>query len=220
MARAENTNINSNDAAHGHLSAVINTNTEKFISVTDGHDTVPCYGQLKALNSFAQKIEAFKFPIIADGDLDLSVDPPPANITNYYTKAESDGRYLLKSRRIETLGAYVINANTDVTVGNGKWYFPPVPSSFDRMKLIIPGASVIIPGITNATTVQIYNVTKSVDMLSSAISIPSEATKGTGTVDTSNNTVAAGDILRVDVDSASDTAPKGLLVTLDFNFHN
>ena len=88
MARATNANINSTDAANGHLSALINTNTVKFISVTDGHDTVTCYGQLKALNSSAEKIEAFKFPIIADGDLDLNIDPPPEDETLYFTKAE------------------------------------------------------------------------------------------------------------------------------------
>jgi len=88
MARAINTDIDSSDSANGHLRIVLNTNTEKFISVTDGHDTVTCYGQLKSLNNSAEKLDAFKFPVIADGDLDLSVDPPPEETANYYTKTE------------------------------------------------------------------------------------------------------------------------------------
>ena len=53
-------------------------------------------------------------------------------------------------------------------------------------------------------------------MLSSAISIASGATSGTGTVDTSHDDVATGDIIRIDVDTLSTTKPKGLIVTLAF----
>lgn len=54
-------------------------------------------------------------------------------------------------------------------------------------------------------------------MLSGAISIASGGTVGTvGTINTSNDGVATNDILRVDVDSVSTTAPRGLMVVLEF----
>jgi hypothetical protein len=84
------------------------------------------------------------------------------------------------------------------------------------MNLISARADVITAGTTNASTFDIYNVTDSHSMLSSAISIASGATSGTGTVDTAHDDVATGDIIRIDCDSISTTKPKGLIVTLAF----
>jgi hypothetical protein len=54
-------------------------------------------------------------------------------------------------------------------------------------------------------------------MLSTAISIASGWTVGTvGTVDRSYDDVATNDVLRVDVTSVSTTAPKWLIVVLEF----
>jgi hypothetical protein len=54
-------------------------------------------------------------------------------------------------------------------------------------------------------------------MLSTAISIASGWTVGTvGTVDTNYDDVATNDVLRVDVTSVSTTAPKWLIVVLEF----
>ena len=85
------------------------------------------------------------------------------------------------------------------------------------MNLVRANAYVNTAGTTNATTIDIYNVTDSQDMLSTAISIASGGTAGTaGTVNASYDDVATGDILRVDVTSMSTTAPKGLMVVLEF----
>ena len=115
------------------------------------------------------------------------------------------------------LGSYVIEATTDVTTGDGKLYLPPIPAFMNGMNLIRAQACVITAGTTNATTIDIYNVTDSQDMLSVAISIASGATVGTvGTINTSYDDVATNDVIRVDVTSVSTTAPKGLIVTLEF----
>jgi hypothetical protein len=84
------------------------------------------------------------------------------------------------------------------------------------MNLISARADVITAGTTNASTFDIYNVTDSHSMLSSAISIASGATSGTGTVDTDHDDVATGDLIRIDCDTLSTTKPKGLIVTLAF----
>ena len=114
------------------------------------------------------------------------------------------------------IGIIVIDSTTDLSVADGKAYVP-VPVALNGMNLIRAQAIVNTAGTTNATTMDIYNVTDSVDMLSGAISIASTETVGTvGTIDTSNDDVATNDVLRVDVTSMSTTAPKGLLIILEF----
>jgi hypothetical protein len=85
------------------------------------------------------------------------------------------------------------------------------------MNLVRANASVVTAGTTNATTIDIYNVTDSQDMLSTAISIASGGTVGTaGTVNASYDDVATNDVLRIDVTSASTTNAKGLQIILEF----
>ena len=101
-------------------------------------------------------------------------------------------------------------------MADGKAYIP-IPAVLTGMNLIRAQAIVNTAGTTNATTIDIYNVTDSVDMLSTAISIASGATVGTvGTINTTNDNVQTNDVLRVDVTTMSTTAPKGLLVVLEF----
>ena len=80
-----------------------------------------------------------------------------------------------------------------------------IPAECNGMNLISARADVITAGTTNASTFDIYNVTDGTTMLSSAISIASGATSGTGTVDTAHDDVATGDIIRIDCDSISTT---------------
>ena len=104
---------------------------------------------------------------------------------------------------------------TELTVADGVGYIV-IPAECNGMNLISARADVITAGTTNASTFDIYNVTDSTTMLSSAISIASGATSGTGTVDTDHDDVATGDIIRIDCNSISTTPPKGLIVTLAF----
>ena len=114
------------------------------------------------------------------------------------------------------IGIYVIAATTDITVADGHAY-ALVPAMFNGMNLIRAQATVITAGTTNATTIDIYNVTDSQDMLSTAISIASGGTVGTvGTINATYDDVATNDVLRIDVTTMSTTAPKGLLVILEF----
>jgi hypothetical protein len=54
-------------------------------------------------------------------------------------------------------------------------------------------------------------------MLSGNISIASAGTVGTvGTINGTYDDVATNDVLRIDVDAVSTTAPKGLMVVLEF----
>ena len=53
------------------------------------------------------------------------------------------------------------------------------------------------------------------NMLSTPITISDTDTTGSGVIGTGG--IITGDILRIDIDSVSDTAPKGLIVNLEFN---
>jgi hypothetical protein len=110
-----------------------------------------------------------------------------------------------------------VTAPTENTAtGDGKAYIT-IPEALNGMNLVRATATVVTAGTTNATTIQIYNVTQAADMLSGLISIASGGTVATaGTIDTANDDVATNDVLRVDVDTISTTPAKGLMVILEF----
>ena len=109
---------------------------------------------------------------------------------------------------------------TSVAVGDGQGYLP-IPPGFNGMNLVYVHARVITEGTTNTTDIQIANVTDGVDMLSTKLTIDSAET-GSDTaatpavIDGTKDDVATNDLLRIDVDAISTTAPKGLIVTLGF----
>jgi hypothetical protein len=115
----------------------------------------------------------------------------------------------------KTVQQICVGFATELAVADGVGYIV-IPAECNGMNLISARADVITPGTTNASTFDIYNVTDSTSMLSSAISIASGAKSGTGTVDTDHDDVVTGDIIRIDVDTLSTTKPKGLIVTLAF----
>ncbi len=114
----------------------------------------------------------------------------------------------------------VFDFTTDVATGNGKFYFD-IPSALNEMNLVVAKASVITAGTTGTTDIQIHNLTDIADMLSTVITIDSGETSSSTAatppvINTTNDDVVTDDIIRVDVDAVSTTAPKGLLVTLEF----
>lgn len=109
---------------------------------------------------------------------------------------------------------------TSVTTGDGAFY-AHIPTELDKMILTYVHALVITAGTTGTTDIQIANVTDSVDLLSTKLTIDSTET-GSNTAATAavitvaNRVVATNDVLRIDVDAVSTTKPKGLIVTLGF----
>lgn len=113
-------------------------------------------------------------------------------------------------------------AGDALTVGDGKGWFV-VPPQLNGMNLIDADAALVGAVSTSGVpTIQIANATDAVDMLSTKITIdanePTSYTAATpSVVNTSNDDVATGDILRVDIDVAG-TGAKGLVVILTFDF--
>ena len=114
----------------------------------------------------------------------------------------------------------VFDFGTDVATGDGKFYFH-IPAALDGMNLVEVHAEVVTAGTTNTTDVQIHNATDTADMLSTKLTIDSTET-GSDTaataavIDGTADDVAENDVIRIDVDQVSTTAPKGLIVTLGF----
>lgn len=115
----------------------------------------------------------------------------------------------------------IVEGGTDLATGDGKAYFT-VPEELNGMNLSAVHARVITAGTTNTSDIQIANVTDSVDMLSTKLTIDSGET-GSDTaatpavIDTSKDDVATNDLLRIDIDSLSTTKPKGLIIRLKFS---
>ncbi len=143
----------------------------------------------------------------------VSTDGLPEGSTHlYFTSARVNA---LTIRTIEI--QFVADAiDVDVTYGIGYFNIPP---SLDGMNLIYVNAFVTVAGITNATTIQIRNLTKYVnnDTLSEAISIESNNTVGTpGIINTSYDNISTNDLIKVYIVSTSTTKPKGIRVICEY----
>jgi hypothetical protein len=129
-------------------------------------------------------------------------------------KAYTDTLY--PAIRNESFQVQLVADDTDVA---SQIAYVRIPSNYNGMTLQRAIADVTTAGTTNATTIQVRNMTKysSNDALSSAISIASGDTLATaGTVNASYDDVATNDLIKIYVTGVSTTAPKGLRVVLEY----
>lgn len=131
----------------------------------------------------------------------------------------------------QSLGASVATTTASVQIavlaptaptvaGDGAAYFV-VPSTMNGAILTGVVATVITAGTTNTTTIQIHNLTDTVDMLSTRITIDSTETSSAtagipAVIDSTKDDVATNDVLRIDIDTISTTPATGLIITLTF----
>ena len=152
----------------------------------------------------------------ADGNVILSATGGDTNI-DMHIKPKGTGE--IKFRRSVIIQVY--GGAVSLSTGDGKAYFT-VPEQLNGMNLSAVHARVVTAGTTNTTDIEIYNVTDSTDMLSTTLTIDSTET-GSDTaatpavIDTDKDDVATNDLLRIDIDQVSTTAPKGLVVRLEFD---
>lgn len=117
-----------------------------------------------------------------------------------------------------TVRAIQLCADGDDVVDTLVGYIP-TDTVMNSKSLVRAQAIATTAGDTNATTVQVRNITKyaSNDALSSAISIASGDTVGTvGTINTSYDDCSTDDMWKVYVTGMSTTKAKGLRVILEF----
>lgn len=123
----------------------------------------------------------------------------------------------LPTKRIVQLK--VVDDDTVIITGDGQLIFC-VPSEFNEYNIYSVDAFVSEPSNSGAVTVQIRNITKSVDVLSTPITIDQgENTSYTAVtapvINTSNDDVATGNLLAIDINGAG-TMAQGLGITLTF----
>ena len=195
------------------------TGTVTLPKTTEVNDTTGDHQYVLAVSELtADRIVTL--PLLTGNDTFMFKDFHKASTAEINTGTDND-KYItpdaLASSNIGTrvVQQYCVEWETSLTVKDGIGYIE-IPAECNGMNLISARARVGTAGVTGNTTFDIYNVTDETTMLSSAISIASGATSGTGTIDTAHDDVATGDIIRIDCDSIFSTPPKGLIVTLAF----
>jgi len=118
------------------------------------------------------------------------------------------------------VGVQVVDSATNTATGDGKAFFR-IPSVMNGWNLIAVAASVYTAGTTNTTDIQIRNKTQAADILSTKITIDSTETDSStaatlAVINASEDDVATGDIIAIDVDAVSTTPAAGLYVELIF----
>jgi hypothetical protein len=112
----------------------------------------------------------------------------------------------------------VFGPTTDTATGDGAKYFR-IPSVLDGYNIVEVAAQVVTAGTTNTLDIQIHNVTDTVDVLSTKLTIDSaevdSSTAATAAViNGANDAVATADQFRIDIDAVHTTAAKGLIVEI------
>lgn len=187
------------------------TQVRTTLNVEDGADVTDTTNVTAAGALMDSEVTDLVF-VKALSDADVSTVNTGTSTTGVVTPDSLAGSYA----GTKSLSVQLFDGTTDVTTGDGKAYIT-IPEALNGMNLVRAQATVVTAGTTNATTVMIHNKTDAADMLSGAISIASAGTVGTvGTINGSADDVATNDVLRIDVDSVSTTAPKGLMVVLEF----
>jgi hypothetical protein len=110
-------------------------------------------------------------------------------------------------------------AGSAITTGDGKAYYR-VPSALNGMNLVSVAAALTTVSSSGIPTIQIANVTDSVDMLSTKLTIDASETDSStaatpAVIDGAHDDVATADLLRIDIDVAG-TGAKGLMVEMQF----
>jgi len=115
-------------------------------------------------------------------------------------------------------GINLFDSGTSVATGDGTIGIP-VPADFNGYELQDVLCTVHTKGVTGTTDVQVRRrrAGSDVDMLSTKVTIGDEFYANDGVINTSNDDIATGDELYIDVDAVhSGTAPQGLSVILTF----
>lgn len=114
----------------------------------------------------------------------------------------------------------VVNPEDDTEAGDGQVYIP-IPAALNGYVITSVFGEVITAGTTGTTDLQIARIRSGtpVDVLSTKLTIDSgETDSSTATpavINTSNDDLATGDKLRIDIDAVSTTPAKGYLLTIE-----
>lgn len=216
----------------GTPSAVVLTNaTGTAASLTAGIASVANTGDSATAFFSTGTVEAARLPTASDtasGIVELATIAETNTGTDAARALTPDGLAgsVFGEKNVQLIA---FDFTTDTATGDGKFYFI-VPASLNGMILVAVRAEVVTAGTTNPTTVDLARCATAatgnlcsgtvVDMLSTNITIDSGEnstdTAAAAVIDTANDDVTTGQVIRVDVDAISTTAAKGLIITITF----
>lgn len=174
------------------------------------------------MDSNLQSLDVNKQENIPNIELATSIDSSVDKIL-FYDNSTTESKSIV----VDNITAFVernlivkcVNDSIAPVVGNGIVHIT-IPSSLNNKKLQSAEAHVYTAGTSGSiTNVQLHNLTDSVDMLSTPITIDlnetDSSTAATPHVVGANNTVTTADVIRVDVDVVA-TDTKGLEIRMVF----
>jgi hypothetical protein len=146
---------------------------------------------------------------------------PLQDISDADNAKRSTAQEIAETARVE-IELMPFDLDTDVEVGDGAGgVFFRVPAWMNGFNVTAVAAANGTAGTgTGATTIQLRNVTQAADILSTALTIDSTETDSStaatpAVINTAEDDLATGDIIRVDVDAITGTlAPVGLIVSI------
>ena len=197
----------------------------QYVTLYEDPENGDNYVQLKAADTLAGNV-VFKLPT-ADGSANQIMKTDGSGQLGWATDANTTytagERMTLTgtefSVRSMTVSIKVLEDGTALSTGDGKMYYT-APAVLDGYNLSAAHAAVYTVSSSGLPTVQLYNMRKTADMLSTRITIDasefsSYSAATAHVIDTDNDDIATGDRIRVDVDVAG-TGTKGLEVILTF----
>jgi hypothetical protein len=137
--------------------------------------------------------------------------------TNQGAKWNADGD-LVEDTKIKHITFSSTDTSTSLTTGDAK-AFVIVPAELNGYDITAVQADVYTAGTTGTMDIQLHNVTSAADILSTKITIDSteksSSTAATAAViNTAEDDLTTGDIIRFDIDAVHTTPAKGLFITL------
>jgi hypothetical protein len=133
-------------------------------------------------------------------------------------QVRDNSAYLKDEIEKATIYLHILDDDVALTTGDGQIYFT-VPSTLNEYVITGVAACVYTASSSGTPTIQIHNLTDTVDVLSTPITIDAtELTSYTAAaaavINTSNDDLTTGDRLRIDCDVAG-TGTKGLVVIIE-----
>lgn len=179
--------------------------TEQTYSFTPASVVTSCQNILDEINNLRYQIDA----IVGKTNW---IDTPDSTITIMQST-------LAKVEYTKNVVIKVFPDTLTLTSGDAKGYFT-VPVELNGMNLVSVGAHVYTSSSSGLPTINIYNVTDSIDMLSTPLTIDVSTTDSSAAtipavINTDYDDVATANVLRIDCD-ISGTGTKGLEIRMGF----